>query len=470
MGLFRTSSLVRSSENASAVALLRLQVATLEAQVQEKDALIGELHQQGNVMLDVSVSGKSVGTVSTVQSQGSVSTPADSSATQRLSEQLESCNMELETVKLQLEEQRAMTAHLRSKLQTSQDSNASLKSQIQHLQQALGDQKTQLDCLQTLNETNTDIVSQMESRAPPQLEQLTAGANGRRRRHSSCGPQENNQWKLYGKLQALMETNNQLAHQVGALTQEKQMALQQVAQEQHKVGQLQKQVATLSSRDQEQQVENQATLLQQVLPEIQGVLDMFGQDLSLVETESDPKLLQLSLQVCLAQLKQAKREHDMQMQKTLKQSMALADSQATVDTLSGKLDHYERLMESVLKANKNKLAAVMESDSSMRGDESMRASTTGFLDSSNSRRFSKTAVSRSNSSSKRSVFGFFSSSTARKVQQQEAVQPILPKTPSSPEPMVDPTEFMSEHSENSIGGADDLFRLNTVQSTDEASC
>jgi hypothetical protein len=111
-----------------------------------------------------------------------------------------------------------------------------------------------------------------------------------------------NQWQIYGKLMALMDTctNNLLAQRVDVLTRENQMAIQKVTaleqqnmqlllqQQQQQQQQCQKHKQHSQNNEEQMVVSMPATM---ILPDIDV-------------TSTYPQMLQLSLQVCLVQLQQ----------------------------------------------------------------------------------------------------------------------------------------------------------------------
>ena len=224
----------------------------------------------------------------------------------------------------------------------------------------------------------------------------------------------NNKWEIYGKLQRLMEENNKLSIQLGNMADEKQKAERRVVDAETENRQLMLQIAQLGQQLSEKEQEladikqnrydagrswnetgreemtdmnasinsnsnsnnnsnsnsNDNNNSSSVLSDIQQVLDIFGDDSdddneeednnndadedksSATNSKNDTKLLKCSLQVCLSQIQQLQRDRESFLQKTAQQSVALADSRAQVDTLRGKVEHYESVLDSVLEQHK----------------------------------------------------------------------------------------------------------------------
>ena len=360
-------------------ALLKTKVMTQEETIRQKDEAIRRLSQRGTTM-DASSS-----TTSTVSSSNSscrslaVSPPEDSTTVvmEQLQDQLDEKKLQVQSLEAQLQHQRLLTQRVQARLQGTLEDKHALTTQVDHLQTQLGDQTALVECLQQLNQTNTEIVHEgMDDSSSSSRD----GASRRRNSSSSLdssserGNQNNNttnKWQLYGKLQQLMNLNNTISHQLDDATKAKQATEQRVlAVEQENAGLQQhlrivgKQLDDTKAALRQQQQQKQQSLVAPPIqidshalsPDMQHLLDMFANDdgstegTTLLELDNDTtqQLVQASFKACQTQVQQLTHQNAHQTQSLVRQSIRLAKSQSQVDALQAKVEHYERVLDHVL--------------------------------------------------------------------------------------------------------------------------
>lgn len=364
-----------TTNESSLVALLKAKIAQLEEKVERKDEALESLQKrlQGDLRHLTKMDDASTLTIDTLSLSESQSCNSDSTGLRsredhplvtRLTTELEDKNAQVASLQLQLEEQKTLATHLQERLHMSEQGKATLVSQISALELKLFDQTNQIDCLQSLNATNCDIVADLEA-----MHGTPKGANARRASSGNISytAGSGSQWKMYQKLESLMSSNTKIAQQLSAASREKQEALKKVAKLEMDQKNLEEQVDALTEQLHEK--DHKLTQMQletdcdfststgedaqpTVIPQIQQVLDIFASSSAdseeAEENVQDPKLLKLSLQVAQSQLKQIQKDHELQLQKTVRQSVQLAETRAKVDTLNAKVEHYETLMDQVL--------------------------------------------------------------------------------------------------------------------------